>query len=270
MPERPVRIGAGSWLGHGTVVLPGATIGRHVVVGANSVVRGELPDFCVAAGNPAKVIKTLRLIAIPSVSERSLSDPQHRQKLEVVGWGAGGHLVVGGEDLELVADRDAVDGGLGERRRSRRPAGGRRSAGGPRCRCGSRPPTAARGRRPWRRSARRRRRRRASARRCRSPGRRGRRARRPSPGRPRRRDAGRRAPRARSSASAQIASRPLGPGPVADLVDRLLGGEEQRPDPERGEAERRRPSSTSRHGRRRRSPVAVGVVVASRDRRTGR
>ena len=36
---------------------PGATIGRHVVVGANSVVRGELPDFCVAAGNPAKVVK---------------------------------------------------------------------------------------------------------------------------------------------------------------------------------------------------------------------
>jgi acetyltransferase-like isoleucine patch superfamily enzyme len=60
MPERPVRIGAGSWLGHGTVVLPGATIGRHVVVGANSVVRGELPDFTVAAGNPAKVLKHLR------------------------------------------------------------------------------------------------------------------------------------------------------------------------------------------------------------------
>ena len=60
MPERPVRIGAGSWLGHGTVVLPGSTIGRHVVVGANSVVRGELPDYCVAAGNPAKVLKMLR------------------------------------------------------------------------------------------------------------------------------------------------------------------------------------------------------------------
>ncbi len=54
MPERPVRVGAGSWLGHGTVVLPGADIGRHVVVGANSVVRGQLPDNCVAAGNPAR------------------------------------------------------------------------------------------------------------------------------------------------------------------------------------------------------------------------
>jgi len=60
MPERPVRIGAGSWIGHGTVVLPGATIGRHVVVGANSVVTGAIPDDCVAAGNPARVIKRLR------------------------------------------------------------------------------------------------------------------------------------------------------------------------------------------------------------------
>ena len=59
MPERPVSIGDGSWLGHGTVVLPGVTIGRHVVVGANSVVTSDLPDNCVAAGVPARVIKQL-------------------------------------------------------------------------------------------------------------------------------------------------------------------------------------------------------------------
>jgi acetyltransferase-like isoleucine patch superfamily enzyme len=40
-------------------VLPGATIGRHVVIGANSVVRGEIPDNCIAAGNPAVVVKRL-------------------------------------------------------------------------------------------------------------------------------------------------------------------------------------------------------------------
>ena len=56
-PERPVVIGDGSWLGAGSVVLPGATIGKHVAVGANSVVTGELPDFCVAVGAPARVIK---------------------------------------------------------------------------------------------------------------------------------------------------------------------------------------------------------------------
>ena len=56
-PPRPVRIGEGSWLGHGTVVLPGADIGRHVAVGAGSVVTGALPDFSVAVGNPARVIR---------------------------------------------------------------------------------------------------------------------------------------------------------------------------------------------------------------------
>lgn len=59
MPERPVSIGDGSWLGHGTVVLPGATIGRHVVIGANSVVTGTIPDNCVAAGVPARVIRSI-------------------------------------------------------------------------------------------------------------------------------------------------------------------------------------------------------------------
>jgi acetyltransferase-like isoleucine patch superfamily enzyme len=56
-PERPVSIGDGSWLGHGTVVLPGAQIGRHVVIGANSVVSGEIPDYSIAVGAPARVVR---------------------------------------------------------------------------------------------------------------------------------------------------------------------------------------------------------------------
>lgn len=52
-----VRIEDGAWLGHGTVVLPGVTIGRHAVVGAGSVVTSDLPDHCVAAGNPARVLR---------------------------------------------------------------------------------------------------------------------------------------------------------------------------------------------------------------------
>jgi len=54
---RPVRIGSGSWLGHGAIVLGGATIGEHVVVGAGAVVTGDLPDHSVAVGNPARVIR---------------------------------------------------------------------------------------------------------------------------------------------------------------------------------------------------------------------
>ena len=57
-PERPVRIGANSWLGTGVVVTPGVTIGKRVMVGANSVVTTDLPDDCVAAGAPARVLKS--------------------------------------------------------------------------------------------------------------------------------------------------------------------------------------------------------------------
>jgi acetyltransferase-like isoleucine patch superfamily enzyme len=56
-PERAVRIGNRSWLGHGCVVLPGVTIGHHVVVGANSVVTKDIPDYCVAVGSPARVVR---------------------------------------------------------------------------------------------------------------------------------------------------------------------------------------------------------------------
>ena len=52
-----VRIGSGCWLGAGAVVLPGARIGRNVVVAAGSVVRGTVPDRCVVAGVPAKVVR---------------------------------------------------------------------------------------------------------------------------------------------------------------------------------------------------------------------
>jgi len=52
-----VSIGAGSWLGAGVIILPGAAIGRNVVVAAGSVVRGVVPDCCVIAGVPARVVR---------------------------------------------------------------------------------------------------------------------------------------------------------------------------------------------------------------------
>jgi acetyltransferase-like isoleucine patch superfamily enzyme len=57
--KQPVSIGSGTWVGHGAIILPGARIGRNVVVGAGSVVRGEIPDHAVVAGVPAKVVRTL-------------------------------------------------------------------------------------------------------------------------------------------------------------------------------------------------------------------
>lgn len=55
--NKAVSIGAGTWLGAGAIVLPGARIGRNVVIAAGSVVRGDVPDRCVVAGVPAKIVR---------------------------------------------------------------------------------------------------------------------------------------------------------------------------------------------------------------------
>ena len=51
-----VTIGEGSWLGENVCVI-GANIGKHCTIGANSVVTHDIPDYSVAVGAPAKVIK---------------------------------------------------------------------------------------------------------------------------------------------------------------------------------------------------------------------
>lgn len=53
----PVYIGRHTWLGQNVSVLPGVTIGEHCVIGANSVVKHSIPDFSVAVGSPARVVK---------------------------------------------------------------------------------------------------------------------------------------------------------------------------------------------------------------------
>lgn len=52
----PTRIGEGSWLGENVCVIS-ATIGKHCVIAANSVVNSDIPDFSIAAGSPAIVKK---------------------------------------------------------------------------------------------------------------------------------------------------------------------------------------------------------------------
>ena len=56
-PHQPVRIGSGSWIGHGAIILSGTTIGRNVVVAAGSVVRGTVEDHAVIGGVPATVLR---------------------------------------------------------------------------------------------------------------------------------------------------------------------------------------------------------------------
>jgi len=52
-----VEIGDGSFIGYGSVILPNVKIGTYVVIGANSVVVTDIPDYSVAAGAPAMVVK---------------------------------------------------------------------------------------------------------------------------------------------------------------------------------------------------------------------
>ena len=54
-----VTISDDVWIGAGAVILPGVTIGEHVVVAAGSVVTKDVPSHSVAAGVPAKVIKSI-------------------------------------------------------------------------------------------------------------------------------------------------------------------------------------------------------------------
>lgn len=54
-----VTIGDESWIGINSVIMGNVQIGKHCVIGANSVVNKGIPDYCVAVGNPAKVVKML-------------------------------------------------------------------------------------------------------------------------------------------------------------------------------------------------------------------
>lgn len=55
-----ISIGAGSWIGSGAIILDGVRIGRNVVIGAGAVVSKDVPDYCVAVGNPARVVRNLQ------------------------------------------------------------------------------------------------------------------------------------------------------------------------------------------------------------------
>lgn len=63
MMEQPLASKGGiivkddAWIGYGAIILDGVTIGTGAVIGAGAVVNKDIPDFAIAAGNPAKVIK---------------------------------------------------------------------------------------------------------------------------------------------------------------------------------------------------------------------
>jgi len=77
------KIGSHCFIGCASVILPNITIGNHCIIAAGSVVTRDVPDNCIVAGNPAKIIKTgIDTIAYGMLSEEYLaqSTPEQNQQ----------------------------------------------------------------------------------------------------------------------------------------------------------------------------------------------
>jgi acetyltransferase-like isoleucine patch superfamily enzyme len=64
----PTRVGDNVWCGANVVITSGVTIGERCVIGANSVVTTDLPPYSIAAGAPAKVLRTIEYTATTSTA----------------------------------------------------------------------------------------------------------------------------------------------------------------------------------------------------------
>lgn len=62
-PSEDIVVKEGTWIGANSVILPGVIIGKNSVVGAGSIVTKSIPAYCIAVGNPAKIIKKISEIS---------------------------------------------------------------------------------------------------------------------------------------------------------------------------------------------------------------
>jgi len=70
---RPVRICKKAWIGNGTQIMKGVTIGEGAVIGANSVVISDIPPYCLALGNPAEVF--IKNFGLPASMKKRNKEP---------------------------------------------------------------------------------------------------------------------------------------------------------------------------------------------------
>jgi acetyltransferase-like isoleucine patch superfamily enzyme len=57
--SKPIKIGRGCFIGARSIILKGVTLGDQVVIGAGSVVTKDIPAYSIAAGNPARIVRTI-------------------------------------------------------------------------------------------------------------------------------------------------------------------------------------------------------------------
>lgn len=74
----PVAIGDYSFIGTGSIIMPGASIGRGCLIGAGAVVRGSIPDFSIVIGNPGQIIGDSRDYMIKKFPEHAAVISQGR------------------------------------------------------------------------------------------------------------------------------------------------------------------------------------------------
>lgn len=84
---RPIVVGNNVFIGYGSIILPGTRIGNNVVIGARSVVSGVIPDNVVAAGVPAKIIKSIdeykvKILATGDLTANYLPDKKKKHYID--------------------------------------------------------------------------------------------------------------------------------------------------------------------------------------------
>lgn len=77
-PSEPVAIGDDVWIGTRVIILPGVSIGHGAIVGAGAVVTKDLPQYAIAGGNPARVIKYRTDPTLSPASDREQTDGGHK------------------------------------------------------------------------------------------------------------------------------------------------------------------------------------------------
>lgn len=87
-----ITIGNDVWMGRNVTILPGTNIGHGAVIGAGSVVAGNIPPYCIAVGNPCRVVRS------------RFSESQVKQLLEIAWWNWPHEKI--NEKLHLICSED--------------------------------------------------------------------------------------------------------------------------------------------------------------------